>query len=114
MYLVDRRKRYAYSSAMTTAEPTIRPMTALIVDGLTLSATADDLRRMFRTFGSVVSCRIVLDHFGNSLRYGYVIMDSEDHADNAVKALNGKASIGLPITVAHVATFPAVTSSTKL
>jgi len=33
-------------------------------------------------------------------------MDSEDHADNAIKALSGKERAGLPITVAHVVTVP--------
>ena len=73
---------------------------SLIVDGLSLSTTADDLTQLFTPFGSVVSCRIVVDHCGNSLRYGYVVMDSEDHADNAIKALSGKERAGLPITVA--------------
>jgi len=79
---------------------------SLIVDGLSLSTTADDLTQLFTPFGSVVSCRIVVDHCGNSLRYGYVVMDSEDHADNAIKALSGKERAGLPITVAHVVTLP--------
>ena len=74
---------------------------SLIVDGLSLSTTADDLRQLFTPFGSVVSCRIVVDHCGNSLRYGYVVMDSDDHADNAIKALSGKARAGFPITVAQ-------------
>jgi len=29
-----------------------------------------------------------------------VVMDSDDHADHAIKALSGKAPAGLPITVA--------------
>jgi RNA recognition motif-containing protein len=89
---------------MLSAEST----TTLIVDGLALFTTAADLQAMFTPFGSVVSCRIVVDHCSNSLRYGYVVMDSADHADNAIKALNGQASAGLPITVAHVATVPSL------
>ena len=80
--------------------PTIELRTTLIVDGFALSTTTADLRAMFTPYGSGVSCRIVIDHCGNSLRYGYVVMDSDDHADNAIKALSGKAPAGLPITVA--------------
>jgi len=38
-------------------------------------------------------------HCGHSLRYGYVVMDTEDNALKAIEALNGKTLVGLPITV---------------
>ena len=78
---------------------TVASQSALIIDGLSLSATADDLREMLTPYGTVVWCRIALDRWGNSLRYGYVVLDTQDHARQALEALNGKTPAGLPITV---------------
>ena len=79
---------------------TVASQSALIIDGLSLSATADDLREMLSPYGTVVWCRIALDRWGISLRYGYVVMDTEDHALKAIHALKGKTLAGLPITCA--------------
>ena len=78
---------------------TVASQSALIIDGLSLSATADDLREMLSPYGTVVWCRIALDRWGKSLRYGYVVMDTEDHARQALEALSGKTLAGFPITV---------------
>ena len=80
---------------MATADP----QSALIIDGFSLSTTADDLREMLSPYGTVVWCRIAVDRLGKSLRYGYVVMDTEEHARKALEALSGKTSAGLPITV---------------
>ena len=79
---------------------------ALIVDGLALSATSADLKELFMPFGSVVWCRIALDRWGNSLRYAYVVMDTEGTATKAVEALNGATLAGLPITVTRTGVPP--------
>ncbi|WP_447987583.1 RNA recognition motif domain-containing protein [Nitrospira sp. Nam74] len=78
----------------------VSSQSALIIDGLSLSATVDDLRDMLAPYGSVVWCRIAVDRLGNSLRYGYVMMDTEENASEALQALTGKMFAGLPITVA--------------
>ena len=78
---------------------TVASQSALIIDGLSLSVTSDDLREMLSPYGTVVWCRIALDRWGNSLRYGYVVMDTEDHALKALEALNGTTLAGLPIIV---------------
>ena len=85
---------------------TVQTMTALLVDGLALSATADDLKRMFTPFGSVLWCRVAVDHCGQPLRYGYVAMDTEDHAEKAISALNGQLTAGFTITIARTAPPP--------
>jgi polyadenylate-binding protein len=72
---------------------------ALIVDGLALSITSADLQDLFMPFGLVAWARVVRDHCGHSLRYGYVVMDTVDNALKAIEALNGKTLAGLPITV---------------
>lgn len=79
---------------------TVASQSAIIIDGLSLSVTSDDLREMLSPYGSVVWCRIAVDRWGNSLRYGYVVMDTEHSALKAIEALNGKMPAGLPITVA--------------
>ena len=84
----------------------VEPTTALIVDGLALLVTSDDLREAFMPFGSVVWVRVVRDHCGHSLRYGYVVMDTESHALKAIEAINGKTFAGLPITVTLTAVPP--------
>ena len=76
--------------------------TSLIIDGLKLSTTADDLRQLFLPFGSIVSCHIAVDRYANSLRYGYVVMDTEEDALKAIDSLNGKSVAGLSITVAKM------------
>jgi RNA recognition motif-containing protein len=76
---------------------------ALIVDGLALSVGSSDLQDLFMQFGSVAWVRVVRDRYGHSLRYGYVVMDTDDNALKAIEALNGKTLAGLPIAVCHTA-----------
>ena len=85
---------------------TIELGTALIVDGLALCVTSEDLRELFMSFGSVAWCRVARDHCGTSLRYGYVAMDNEDNATKATEALNGATVAGLQITVTHTVVPP--------
>lgn len=87
---------------METAELT----TALIVDGFALSVTSAYLRDLFMAFGSVVRVRVVRDHCGYSLRYGYGVLDTESHALKAIEALSGKTLAGLPISVTLTAMPP--------
>ncbi len=80
---------------------TVAVGSALIVDGLALSVTSQDLRHAFAPFGSVVWTRVAVDRFRRSLGYGYVVMGSEAAAAQAIDSLKGKTIAGLPITVAH-------------
>ena len=64
---------------------------ALFVDGLSVSVTAEDLNELFSPFGTVIWTRVATDRFRRSLRFGYVIMDADD-ADTAMQALNGKTT----------------------
>lgn len=71
---------------------------ALFVDGLCLSVTAEDLNESFSPFGTVIWTRVATDHFRKSLGFGYVIMDAEG-ADRAIHALNGKTIAGGVLTI---------------
>ncbi len=72
---------------------------ALIVDGLALSVTSQELRQLFTPFGPVVWARVVVDRFGRSLRYGYLVMSDESDAAKAIETLTGRTIAGFPITV---------------
>ena len=63
--------------------------TSLLVDGFPRSYVADDLTRLFTTYGAVTSAFIVRDPTGASLGFGYVNMASEDEVNAAVAALHG-------------------------
>jgi RNA recognition motif-containing protein len=56
----------------------------LFVDGLPLNYTASDLQALFAQVGAVVSCRLVTDGTGQSLRCGYVEMASHREAERAL------------------------------
>jgi hypothetical protein len=50
---------------------------ALIVHGLSLSVTSEDLMEMFTPYGEVIWTRVVMDRFRRSMAYGYVVMASD-------------------------------------
>jgi RNA recognition motif-containing protein len=63
--------------------------TLLIVDGLPLDFTLQQLRLLFEPFGVVLSTKVVRDPLGRSLSFGYVEMESEAAAEEAREALDG-------------------------
>ena len=63
--------------------------TLLIVDGLPLDFTVDQLRAVFESFGPVVSTKVVRDPLGRSLSFGYVEMGSDVAAEAARQTLDG-------------------------
>ena len=67
---------------------------ALIVDGLALSLTAEDLAELFKPFGTILLTQVALDPFRRSLGFGYVIMETEDGASQAIQALDGHTVAG--------------------
>jgi len=71
--------------------------TSLLVDGFPRSYVADDLTRLFTTYGAVTSAFIVRDPTGASLGFGYVNMASEDEVNAAVAALHGKCLQECPL-----------------
>ncbi|MDQ6732872.1 MAG: RNA-binding protein [Nitrospirota bacterium] len=74
---------------------------ALIVDGLSLSVTSEDLKNMFTPYGDVVWTRVVMDRFRRSLAYGYVVMASDIEAARAIESLNGKLTGSGVLKVVH-------------
>ncbi len=63
----------------------------LYVGNLSPEATEASLKALFSMFGTVERAYIITDQqTGQSKGYGFVLMGTDDQAQSAVKALNGK------------------------
>jgi len=72
----------------------------LYVGNLSYSASSSDLQTMFSEFGTVSSAEVVSDRMtGRSRGFGFVEMGSEEEAQAAIAALNGKEQDGRALTV---------------
>ncbi|MET0514270.1 MAG: RNA-binding protein [Nitrospiraceae bacterium] len=68
----------------------------LYVGGLLETTTTQHLRDLFAPFGTVEGVHIVLHKFtGKMAGYGFVEMDSEEHAIRAATALEGTQRDGM-------------------
>src|SRR4030043_2419237 len=62
----------------------------LFVGGLPYTVTSSQLEEIFSKFGKVVSCDLITDKYsGQSKGFGFVEMDNDKDADEAIKGLNG-------------------------
>lgn len=74
----------------------------LYVGNLPFSATDDSLKQLFARFGAVVSAKIVTDRdTGRSRGFGFVEMEGDREATEAVSGLNGKEFEGRTLTVSE-------------
>jgi RNA recognition motif-containing protein len=72
----------------------------LYVGGLAYSVTEKELEALFAEQGTVVSTAVIKDRdSGQSKGFGFVEMSSEDEAQKAIEALNGKELSGRSIVV---------------
>lgn len=72
----------------------------LFVGNISWDAKDEDLEQLFAEFGEVTSARIVTDKFtGKSRGFGFVEMGTDEEAQAAVDALNGKDWMGREIAV---------------
>ena len=72
----------------------------MYIGNLAYDVTEHDLKNAFSEFGEVSSVKIIIDKFsGRSKGFGFVEMPSNSEADQAIKALNGKAFNGRSIKV---------------
>ncbi|MBX9678587.1 MAG: RNA-binding protein, partial [Gemmataceae bacterium] len=72
----------------------------LYVGNLPYSVADADLEEMFAAFGSVRSAQVIMDRdTGRSKGFGFVEMDADDGAAQAISALNGKEIDGRALTV---------------
>src|SRR5262249_51465222 len=72
----------------------------LYVGNLTYSTTDDSLRQIFEEHGAVTSAQVIMDRdTGRSKGFGFVEMSSDQEAQAAIAALNGKQVDGRALTV---------------
>ena len=72
----------------------------LYVGNLTYSIADRDLEQMFAAHGTVQSAQVIMDRdTGRSKGFGFVEMGSDQEAQAAIAALNGKEHDGRALTV---------------
>lgn len=72
----------------------------LFVGGLPYSVTDSKLNEMFSKIGTVTSATVISDRdTGQSKGFGFVEMENDKEADEAIKKLNGTEMEGRGITV---------------
>ena len=72
----------------------------IYVGNLSYSVTEEELQGLFREHGNVTSVSLIKDKFtGQSKGFGFVEMDKQSEAEEAIKQLNGRAVNGRTITV---------------
>lgn len=74
--------------------------TNIFVGNLPFSASSPDLEELFTRFGAVSRAQVITDRdTGRSRGFGFVEMDSDDEAQNAIEALDGSDFQGRQIKV---------------
>ena len=72
----------------------------LFVGNLSFQVSDMELEDLFKEFGEVSSAKVIVDRrTGRSRGFGFVEMNAEDHAQQAIEALNGQEIKGRPINV---------------
>ncbi|MBY0528068.1 MAG: RNA-binding protein [Gemmataceae bacterium] len=72
----------------------------LYVGNLTFGVTDSELTKMFEPHGTVESAQIIMDRdTGKSKGFGFVEMKTDQEAQTAITALNGRDAGGRALTV---------------
>lgn len=72
----------------------------LLIRNLARTTTEEELREMFEGYGTVQSCKLLLDKETNlSKGFGFIEMPKQGEAKAAMKNLNGKDIAGRKIRV---------------
>src|SRR5205823_9390744 len=72
----------------------------IYVGNLAWACTADDLLELFQQHGKVARAQVITDReTGRSRGFGFVEMDDDAEAQQAIEALNGADYNGRPLTV---------------
>jgi RNA recognition motif-containing protein len=74
--------------------------TKLYVGNLPYTTSSSDLEQMFSQFGKIQSAEVINDRMtGRSKGFGFVQMSTDEEAQAAIQALNGKDHNGRALTV---------------
>jgi RNA recognition motif-containing protein len=80
----------------------------IFVSGLNYSMSSDELSQVFSRFGAVASAKVITDRAtGRSRGFGFVEMESEDEARNAIAQLDQSDVGGRKINVKQAEDRPA-------
>ena len=61
----------------------------IYVGNIAYTMTIEDLKQLFLVYGSVTDVKIIVDkQTGKSKGYGFVEMERDEEAENAIRALN--------------------------
>lgn len=72
----------------------------LYVGNLPFTTTDQDLGEIFTQVGQVASAKVIMDRdSGRSKGFGFVEMNSDEEAQNAISQFNGAQLNGRPLTV---------------
>ncbi|MEE4380071.1 MAG: RNA-binding protein [Candidatus Competibacteraceae bacterium] len=72
----------------------------IYVGNLSYNVTEEELQGLFAEHGQVTSVSLIKDKYtGQSKGFGFVEMDKQAEAEEAIKQLNGRAVNGRSITV---------------
>ncbi|TVU08003.1 hypothetical protein EJB05_41385 [Eragrostis curvula] len=71
----------------------------VFVKNLEPNIDSKSLHEMFSPFGTILSCKVVTDSFGQSKGYGFVQFEVEESAQDAINGLNGMLANGSKIFV---------------
>ncbi len=72
----------------------------IYVGNLPFNLGEEDLKEIFEEYGEVASAKIIADKFsGRSKGFGFVEMENDDEANNAIKELNNAEVSGRNIKV---------------
>ncbi|KAI9310890.1 hypothetical protein BX666DRAFT_2003604 [Dichotomocladium elegans] len=73
----------------------------IFVKNLDPSITSKSLRDTFAQYGSIVSCKVVQDSQGQSKGYGFILYDTVEAAENAIRHVNGTTIHDRELYVGH-------------
>jgi RNA recognition motif-containing protein len=74
----------------------------IYVGNLASEATDESIREAFQSFGQVTSARVIKDKYsGQSRGFGFVEMETQSQAQEAIKSLNGKELLGKEMSVSE-------------
>lgn len=75
-------------------------MKNIYVGNISYSATEDNIKELFEQHGKVNSAKIIIDRYTQrSKGFGFVEMEDENEADEAINAINGIEFLGRNLKV---------------
>ncbi|OFZ30550.1 MAG: RNA-binding protein [Bdellovibrionales bacterium RIFCSPHIGHO2_01_FULL_40_29] len=74
----------------------------LYVGNLAFSVTDEELQQAFASFGNIASARVVMDRMtGRSKGFGFVELEDDGAADDAISKMDGQTIGGRPVRVSE-------------